>query len=100
VPSRVYGILAAGRPLLVAADAESETAQLVQEVGCGVVVQPDRPDLIAVAIREAYEGKLDLDELGLRGREWVSGNAAREIAVSRYRELLFDVAGRPRTIAA
>ena len=29
VPSRLYGILAAGRPVIVAADAESETAQLV-----------------------------------------------------------------------
>ena len=29
VPSRLYGILAAGRPVIAAADAESETAQLV-----------------------------------------------------------------------
>ena len=35
VPSRVYGILAAGRPVIAATDAESETAQLVAEVGCG-----------------------------------------------------------------
>ena len=30
VPSRLYGILAAGRPVIVAADPESETAQLVR----------------------------------------------------------------------
>src|SRR5258708_17152624 len=35
VPSRLYGILAAGRPVLVSADPESETARLVEEVGCG-----------------------------------------------------------------
>ncbi len=40
VPSRLYGILAAGRPVLVAAEAESETAQLVARVGCGIVVPP------------------------------------------------------------
>ena len=33
VPSRLYGILAAGRPVLVAADDTSETARLVREVG-------------------------------------------------------------------
>ena len=33
VPSRLYGILAVGRPVIVAADAESETAQVVQEAG-------------------------------------------------------------------
>ncbi len=41
-----------GRPVIVAADAESETAQVVAEVGCGVVVPPGRPDLLAAAIRE------------------------------------------------
>ena len=40
VPSRLYGILAAGRPVIVAADADSETSRLVNEVGCGVVVPP------------------------------------------------------------
>ena len=45
VPSRLYGILAAGRPVIVAADADSETAQVVAAVGCGVVVPPGRPEL-------------------------------------------------------
>ena len=43
VPSRLYGVLAAGRPVIAAADAESETAQLVRAVGCGVVVPPAGP---------------------------------------------------------
>ena len=35
VPSRLYGVLAAGRPVLVAADDASEAAQLVREAGAG-----------------------------------------------------------------
>ena len=31
VPSRVYGILAAGRPIIASADEESETARLVRD---------------------------------------------------------------------
>ena len=42
VPSRLYGVLAAARPVLAAADEDSETAQLVREVGCGIV-DPARP---------------------------------------------------------
>ncbi len=38
VPSRLYGILSAGRPVIVAAEDESETARLVREIGCGVVI--------------------------------------------------------------
>ncbi|HUP32566.1 MAG TPA: glycosyltransferase family 4 protein [Gaiellaceae bacterium] len=96
VPSRLYGILAAGRPAIVAADAEGETAEVVERVGCGVVVPPGRPERLAEAIRRAHAGELDLDELGRRGREYVVTEADREVALSRYRELLTQVlAGEP-----
>ena len=51
VPSRLYGILAAGRPVLVAADEDSETVRLVREVDCGIVVPPGRPELVAEVLR-------------------------------------------------
>jgi glycosyltransferase involved in cell wall biosynthesis len=91
VPSRIYGILAAGRPVVVAADADSETARLVESVGCGVVVPPDRPELIAAALRDAYDGKLDLDGMGKRGRAWVEREGGRAVAIERYRRLIAEV---------
>src|SRR5580765_2013761 len=63
VPSRLYGILAAGRPVLVSADADSETALVVETVGCGIVVPPGRPELVAKALRDAHDGVYDLDEM-------------------------------------
>jgi colanic acid biosynthesis glycosyl transferase WcaI len=92
VPSRLYGILAVARPVIVAADVESETAQVVEEAGCGIVVLPGRPELLARAIRDAHDGKYDLDAMGARGREWVEREADRSVAVARYRELLRDLA--------
>jgi glycosyltransferase involved in cell wall biosynthesis len=91
VPSRLYGILAAGRPVIVAADAESETAQVVASVGCGVVIEPGRPDLLAAAIRDLRERRAELDEMGARGREYVVREADREVAISRYRALLGEL---------
>jgi colanic acid biosynthesis glycosyl transferase WcaI len=91
VPSRLYGILAVGRPVIVAADADSETARLVGEVGCGIVLPPGRPELLAAAIRGARDGELELEEMGERGRDWVVANADRSVAVSRYRALLREV---------
>jgi colanic acid biosynthesis glycosyl transferase WcaI len=92
VPSRLYGILAAGRPVIAAADAESETAQVVERVGCGIVVPPGRPELLARAIRDAHDGAYDLEEMGARGREWVEREADRSVAMRRYRDLLMDLA--------
>ncbi len=88
VPSRLYGILAAGRPVIVAADADSETAQLVTEVGCGVTIPPDRPDLLAREIRAAHDGERDLEEMGRRGRVYVEREADRPVALARYRTLV------------
>jgi colanic acid biosynthesis glycosyl transferase WcaI len=94
VPSRLYGILAVGRPVIAAADPESETVQVVERVGCGIVVPPGRPELLARAIRDAHDGVYDLDAMGARGREWVEREADRSVAVRRYRDLLMEVAGR------
>jgi colanic acid biosynthesis glycosyl transferase WcaI len=92
VPSRVYGIMAAARPMIVSAEADSETARLVAELGCGVVLPPGRADLVAKAIREAAEGAYDLDEMGRRGREYALQEGNREVAVGRYRRLLAGLA--------
>src|SRR6266487_2089054 len=92
VPSRLYGILAVGRPLIVAAETESETAQVVERVGCGLVVPPGRPELLARAIRDAHDGKYNLAEMGARGREWVVKEADRSVAMGRHRELLRELA--------
>jgi glycosyltransferase involved in cell wall biosynthesis len=92
VPSRLYGILAVGRPVIVAADEESETAQVVREAGAGVIVPPNRPDRLAAAIRKARDGELDLEAMGRSGREYVRA-ADRSVAIGRYRALLRDLVG-------
>jgi colanic acid biosynthesis glycosyl transferase WcaI len=92
VPSRLYGILAVARPVIVAADPESETAQVVERIGCGIVIPPGRPELLARALRDAHDGKYDLAEMGRRGREWVEREADRSVAVRRYRNLLNELA--------
>ena len=91
VPSRLYGILSVGRPVIVAADEESETAQVVQRVECGVVVPPGRPELLAEQIRRAHDGELDLKAMGERGRAYVTEEADRDVAIGRYRAVLREL---------
>jgi len=91
VPSRLYGILAAGRPALVSADADSEIVRIAEEVGCGIVVPPGRPELVASVIRDVAEGRLSLVGMGDLGRAWVEREADREVAFDRYRRVVADV---------
>jgi colanic acid biosynthesis glycosyl transferase WcaI len=91
VPSRLYGILSVGRPVIVAADESSETAQVIEESGAGLVVPPGRPELLAGAIRRAHAGEIDLEEMGRNAREYVRAQADRTVATSRYRALLHEL---------
>jgi len=80
--------------VIAAAESESETAQLVAEVGCGVVVPPGNPFLLAQAIRAAHDGELDLAEMGRRARAFAESESDRSIAMGRYREVLGELVGR------
>ena len=93
VPSRLYGILAVGKPVIAAAEESSETASVVRDAGCGVVVPPGRPELLARAIRQAYDGELDLQAMGERGRTFVAREGDSGVAIGRYRALLHELVG-------
>ena len=91
VPSRLYGVLAVGRAVIAAADAESETARVVREAACGLVIPPGRPEVLAQTLREIAAGEHDLAEMGRRGRAYVESESDREVAIGRYRRVLDEV---------
>lgn len=51
VPSKVYGILAAGKPILAVAPPESEPARIASARGCGVACDPEQPLVLAANLR-------------------------------------------------
>ena len=50
VPSKLYGILAAGRPYVAAVDPSCEAAAIACEHGCGVVADPGVSDRSKLAL--------------------------------------------------
>jgi putative colanic acid biosynthesis glycosyltransferase WcaI len=75
VPSKVYGILAAGRPFVAMMEEDSEVAQIARQHSVGWVVPPGDAAGLARAITEAVE---DPERLGMMGRR------ARRIAEDRF----------------
>lgn len=73
VPSKLYPILAAGRPILAVAPEESDVVRIVRRTGCGVTADPDNPHSVVRAVQDVYQDKTRLAEMGRRARE-----AARE----------------------
>jgi colanic acid biosynthesis glycosyl transferase WcaI len=74
VPSKLYSILAAARPVLAAVDDGTEVVRVVRSVEAGVAVEPEDADAFAAAV-EMLAGA-DRVAMGERGRafveEWVS----------------------------
>lgn len=93
VPSKMYGIMAAGRPFIAAVEPESEPALVIQEQDCGVRVDPDDPHQLAGAILRMMDAPLD--EMGRRGREAFERLYDRPLSTAKYRRLLEEVGAGP-----
>ena len=83
VPSKLYSILAAGRPVLVVAAVGSDAARIVTESGCGLAADPNDPAAVAAAIRELRSDPVRLGEMGRRARE-TAGKYARVNELQRF----------------
>jgi glycosyltransferase involved in cell wall biosynthesis len=69
VPSKLFSILAAGRPVLAVAPDECDAVRIVREAQCGLTADPDDPATVAAALRELSSDRARLAEMGRRARE-------------------------------
>jgi colanic acid biosynthesis glycosyl transferase WcaI len=88
VPSKVLGYMAAGRAVIASVDSDSETARLVEQAACGVVVPAGDAAALAGAIRAVRDDPRRLSELGRNGREYVVKHCSKAVATRRYVEFL------------
>lgn len=93
VPSRIYNILAAGKPLIAVADEESEPAAVVREERIGWVIPPGRPEALAEAVLEARRNPALLVEMGRQSRRAAETRYTYEQAVAAYQRLVEEQLG-------
>jgi len=91
VPSKVYTIMAAAKPLVAAVDEKSDTSQFVQETGCGLLVPPEMPEALATAILTLYQDRSLAETMGLTGRARVEQEFTPQAAARKYAALLEQV---------
>lgn len=84
VPSRMYNIMAAGKPILAVADADSELALVLQEEEIGWVVPPDEPARIVEVILSAHAQLSQVQEMGARARTVAENKYSRPVIIERY----------------
>jgi colanic acid biosynthesis glycosyl transferase WcaI len=90
-PSKVYGIMAAGRPFLASMESWAEPAVIAREHDCGVQTPPEDAAALAGAVRQARQAPLE--DMGRRAREAFERRFERRICTDAYRRLLERTAG-------
>jgi colanic acid biosynthesis glycosyl transferase WcaI len=91
LPSKFYGIAAAGRPVIAITAKDGEFARLVRRHDCGFVIEPGHADALAATLTRLSRNPECLGAMGLRAREMLEAHFARAQAFERWRSLLADI---------
>ncbi|WP_419850636.1 glycosyltransferase family 4 protein [Candidatus Poriferisocius sp.] len=91
VPSKVYSVMAAGRPVLASVDRGSEVERLLAVSGAGRTVDPDDADAFCSALAEMVADPEALVEMGRRGRAFAEQAAGPREVADRYLDLFLDL---------
>lgn len=87
VPSKLYPILAAARPVLALAPEESDVARIIRRSGCGIVADPDDPQSLARIVRELAQDPQRLVRMSERA-EAVAPEFSRASELRRFVDIL------------
>lgn len=88
VPSKLYGVMAVGKPVLGIMEEGAEARLIVEEAKCGMSVKPGDYSAIEDLIRK-YIGLRDSRELknmGEMGRKFLTEHLTKEVSIDKYRD--------------
>ena len=96
VPSKVYGILAAGKPFVAMMERHAEVARIAAEAEVGFVVAPGDAAALARTIAHSMDNRALLEQMGRRARTLAERSYDRNLITRRFAELLDAVrSGQP-----
>jgi colanic acid biosynthesis glycosyl transferase WcaI len=92
VPSKFYGIAAAGRPVLAITDLDGEIARIVRREACGVTIAPGDAAGLAAAIESLAGDPARVAAMGRAARAVIEREFARADVFTRWDRLFSGLA--------
>jgi len=94
IPSKIYGIMASGKPVIFIGSSEGEIARIVKEADCGFCVLPQATEELKGLVLSLYNDPVLVRQLGENAREYFEAHFERELQISKYVRLIVgDSAG-------
>lgn len=88
VPSRLYNIMAAGKPIIAITEEDSEVSLVINEEQIGWVVPPDESEKLVEIILMAYSNPEQLKQRGLRARLIVENKYTYSKGIESYHKVI------------
>ena len=92
-PSKVYGIMAAGKAIIGVLENGTEVRELIEESHCGKCCEPGDYVEIADIIRWYIENanNAEVKQMGMSGRKYLEEKLTRDVSVNRYAEEILEL---------
>ncbi len=84
VPSKLYGVMAAGKPVLGVLEEGSEARLIIEETGCGLVTAPEDYEGIAALLNQFIQKQVDGQKMGELGRVYLEKNLTKDVSIQKY----------------
>lgn len=92
VPSKILGIMAAGKPLVACMDTKGDGPALVSEADCGYALQAEDHEALADTVRTLYADRELGKRLGANGRAYAEAELSLDAAAQRHATLFEQIA--------
>lgn len=96
VPSKLYSILAAGRPIVASVDAGTEVERTIERAGAGLTVPPGNSQAFIGALEQVLDNAARAEQMGANGRLFVEHWASPAAVAESYEELFTELIDRRR----
>ena len=98
VPSKLYSILAAGRPIVASVDLGTEVERTIERAGAGIAVAPEDPSAFVAALAQVLDNRDAADKMGASGRLFVEQWASPAAVAESYENLFAELIERRRSL--
>ncbi|MEP6757311.1 MAG: glycosyltransferase family 4 protein [Chthonomonadales bacterium] len=91
VPSRMYNVMATGKPIIAVADPHSELALVVKEENIGWLVPPNNTEALIAALKDAASDPDRLVEMGKRSRKVIEEKYTFAVVDGLYKKMIKSI---------
>jgi glycosyltransferase involved in cell wall biosynthesis len=100
MPSKLYGLLAIGKPIICVSDPNSEVVEILKKSGAGLHSNIDDPQELADEIVELIDNPGKAAKMGLNGRDYFLENFERKNLTKQWKKVLKKILQSTLTSAA